>query len=343
MDFDIKDAVYTAISKTQKKDEPQGEVSPVQGLYGCGPTYRCGDYWVCIQGEEAIDPRWTPLHRAFYGCDQMFRFNKATVEEKLHMPLSIPVGVVPPEKEFFRARYVSRAIEGAPMIHHVVKHGFDKLDPTVPEQIGRFMTRLHSLKTEGTGLFAITEAGIFPGPWLKYFPIVTKAFFDEIEGKGLLDDDLLSSIRAIFEANYKIGLLNEVVALAHNQYSPLNLWFDENLKRMTGVLNWERSGSGTTFSDFISWKLWCWDEDFFEEILKGYEALKSRPDKFDEKLQFYLMINGLQMAVFAAKQKQENNKNYFLRQALLGAASYDESFKAKADALGSYSRMTFAS
>ena len=33
MDFDIKDAVYHAIRKTQKKDEPSGEVTPVAGLY----------------------------------------------------------------------------------------------------------------------------------------------------------------------------------------------------------------------------------------------------------------------------------------------------------------------
>ena len=217
---------------------------------------------------------------------------------------------------------VTRSIEGAPLIHHIVKHGFDNLDPVVPEQIGRYMTRLHSIKTDGCGLFAMTQAGIFPGAWLKYFPIVTKAFFQETEGKGLLDDGVLGEIRAIFETHYKIGLLGEVVALAHNQYSPLNLWFDENLKKMTGVVNWERSGSGTTFSDFITWKLWCWDDGFFSDIMKGYEKLKAKPDKFEEKLHFYTMINGLQMAAHSAKLGNENNKNYFIRQALMGASHY---------------------
>lgn len=305
-------------------------------------TYELSGHWIKVMKSEPKNPKWTLLHREFFGLDSIARNNRQTVDYKLHVPIPEPRHVGSDNEQLGKTYLLTEKIGGEPMMN--IMYGGKELDEEEKkifgEQIGRFLARTHAVALKGVGLINPDREGVHPGPWLKYFLLVAEAQWRHIEPSDMIDSGMVKELAAL--TNEEKGMLiGETVTLNHNSFQPTNIWLDRAEKKITGFVNLSQVAAGSPMVDICSFYIHCHDNKLWEEFRDGYGALRSFPPKMEEKLAYYGFVFALHNAWVFHRRKDEANKGYYLRRAFESASDLRESFQSEASKYSSYTRPQF--
>lgn len=335
---DVTPETLAAAIANYAKETPVGEVTTVNLDPAC-TTYAFGRYWVKVLKNEPKAREFTALHREFTVLDWIVRQNRATLDYKLHIPVPAPVKADGTGKFLEMPFLIMKSVEGEPLLKAYA--GGASLSPeeraVFGEQIGRYLARTQNIAVKGAGLISVEHTGVHPGPWQKYYPALAEGQWKRLLGSGLLPESQLAELKTMHDE--KRGLLiGETTGLSHNDFQLANFFADRATKKITGFVNFQNAGVATPVIDFVSFYLHCPDTALWHEVTKGFEAIRSLPDKFEDRLNYYMLPFALYVALICMGRKDETGKGYYLRRAFEAAAHFNPAFAGPGQAFAGFAR-----
>lgn len=335
---DVTPEKLAAAIANYAKETPVGDVSTINLDPTC-TTYVYGRYWVKVLKAEPKTRDFTSLHREFTALDWLVRQNRATLDYKLHVPVPVPIKADGTGKFLDMPFLLMKSVEGAPLFKAYA--GGQSLSgeerAVFGEQIGRYLARTQNVSVKGVGLLSVERTGVHPGPWQKYYPALTESQWRRLIGSGLVPDSQLEAMKTMHDEKRSL-LIGETTSLSHNDFQLTNFYGDRQTKKLTGFVNFQNAGVATPFIDMVSLFVHCPDPELWKEVLKGYENIRSLPDKFDDRLHYYTLPFALYIALVCFQRKDEVGKGYYLRRAFESAAQLNPAFAANAQTYAGFAR-----
>lgn len=194
------------------------------------------------------------------------------------------------------------------------------LYPVFLKQIGMYLAKLHSVKTQGYGFFDNEQArtgkliGIDHSNEQHYLAALDLDEAFHMSNSSHIGIDLITKAFKVLKANIALARCDNP-SIVHNDIADWNTVVDGDL--VTGILDWDECFSGDPIFDFATTSLFYTDEHM--EILKsGYQQISKLPNNYDKKFDLYVIRYVMSKSKIAIKQLN-TRQNDFMKQWLENA------------------------
>ena len=192
-----------------------------------------------------------------------------------------------------------------------------KSDARLIAETGRFLARIHTVKTKNYGFFDNNIAkkdrllvGIHK-KWRDHYFAAFVANLDYLTSNSVISAQDRVSIEKIISKH--ASLINcESPRLVQNDLADWNELTDG--KHITGILDWDECYSGDPVADFSAWSVF-YPLERMEHLKRGYKSVNSLPEGFEEKLHIY-RLRYIVSKMVVRKKKLVFQKSYFVQQLL---------------------------
>ncbi len=328
-------------AKVENVDTSEIRTIPLEPHY---TTYEMDGYWIKCLNPEPKNRDWTPLHREQYALNAIHKFNRSTVDYKLHIPAPAALHVESSDDILGHPFLLLKGVKGKSLLSYF--QDGDKIPANLIQDAGRLLgvatARLHAIQIQGAGLINAMLAGVHPGPWPQYFALLIETQWKRLKGSGVLPDAMLDRFSQLTNAA-KPTLIGETVGLVHNNLHFSNVFVDETeeKKKLSGLVNLTQVGAGSPMVDIVAFSVHCADRELFNAFYEGYTSIRSTPPKYEIKRPLYTLVFAMQVAWMFHMRKDENNKGYYLRRAFEAAAEMDSGLKSEIGKYAAYDAPRF--
>ncbi len=186
------------------------------------------------------------------------------------------------------------------------------LHPIFLKQIGMYMAKLHSIKTQGYGFFDNEQArvgkliGLYDSNEKHYMAALDLDEEFHLANSNHVGLELIVKAFKILKENAAIASCDQPT-LVHNDIADWNTVVEGD--QVTGILDWDECFSGDPVFDFATTSLFYTDDQM--EILKsGYQQISKLPTNYEEKFTLYLIRYVMSKSKIAIKQLNSRQNDF---------------------------------
>lgn len=161
-----------------------------------------------------------------------------------------------------------------------------KLDEKLIIQAGKFLAKIHSVKTKNFGFFdnILAKKDQLVGiqkDWFSHILAGLEPNLDYLLKTKVVSMVQASGIRKIFNTS-RFSLPQGV--LIQNDLADWNMLVDKN--KISGIIDWDEAHSGDPVMDFACFSLFFPDKRL-QYLIDGYRQISPLPENFDTKMHLY--------------------------------------------------------